>query len=396
MRLRLIDRVRRYIRRGPRGTSRGPARSGTSGMGSAPSPSGAGRHRREYGLREAGPVDTAPPSSFGKPAGDPASTEPPAATPRTGELPRRSPRRSGPAGQADTGRGSSERRSGASRHRGSRGPGRQRAAQRGHRPAAGQAQARWAGAGQARAAIRPSPGEQAGPDSGRAQAAGQARTRRPAASDVGGVAWYEIAHARRAAEGMANCGPLEHVLRREWPVSVVPSAPVVRAVNRLAALPQVIKEILATGLDAIHVGEGGVPELDDMGRLRGIPLPSGRATWDACAGAYGQRKIIVGSRPSSAPDVMCHEVGHALDDIDRVEGRWQSDSAQFRHLYERCHGALVSDFHRQPGDLGRREFFADAFAAIASQQRPALVDMLGGNTRVALDVMLYFNIRYGL
>jgi hypothetical protein len=186
------------------------------------------------------------------------------------------------------------------------------------------------------------------------------------------------------------------VLRREWPVSVVPAAPVVRAVNRLAALPRVIKEILAAGLDAIHVGEGGVPELDDMGRLRGIPLPSGRATWDACAGAYGQRKIIVGSRPSSAPDVMCHEVGHALDDIDRVDGRWQSDSPRFRQLYERCHTTLVSDFHRQPGDLGRREFFADAFAAIASQQRPALVDMLGGNTRVALDVMLYFNIRYGL
>jgi hypothetical protein len=213
---------------------------------------------------------------------------------------------------------------------------------------------------------------------------------------MGGVAWYEIAHASRAAEGMAHCGPLEHVLRREWPVSVVPAAPVVRAVNRLAALPQMIKEILAAGLDAIHVGEGGVPELDDMGRLRGIPLPSGRATWDACAGAYGQRKIIVGSRPSSAPDVMCHEVGHALDDIDRVDGRWQSDSPRFRQLYERCLGALVSDFHRQPGDLGRREFFADAFAAIASQQRPALVDMLGGNTRVALDVMLYFNIRYGL
>ena len=96
------------------------------------------------------------------------------------------------------------------------------------------------------------------------------------------------------------------------------AGPVVRAVNRLAGLPQVIKEILAAGLDAIHVGEGGVPELDDMARLRGVPLPSGRATWDACAGAYGQRKIIVGSRPSSAPDVMCHEVGHALDDIDRV------------------------------------------------------------------------------
>ena len=351
MRLRLIDRVRRYIRPGPRGTSRGPARSGTSGLGSAPSPSGAGRHRRDLGHRPAGPVDTAPPSSFGKPAADPAST-----------------------GQAGAARATA-----------------------GTEPAAAsQAQAKWAGAGQARAAIRPSPDQAAAADSGRAQAAGQARTRRPAMPVEGGLAWYEIAHARRAAEGMADCGPLEHVLRREWPASVVPSAPVVRAVNRLAALPRVIKEILAAGLDAIHVGEGGVPELDDMGRLRGIPLPSGRATWDACAGAYGQRKIIVGSRPSSAPDVMCHEVGHALDDIDRVDGRWQSDSPRFRQLYERCHTALVSEFHRQPGDLGRREFFADAFAAIASQQRPALVDMLGGNTRVALDVMLYFNIRYGL
>ena len=225
-------------------------------------------------------------------------------------------------------------------------------------------------------------------------AAGQARARRQADPDA--LPWYEVAHHRRAAEGLADCGPLEQVLHREWPASVVPSSPVVRAVNRLAGLPLVIKEILTAGLDAIHVGEGGVPELDDMARLRGVPLPSGRATWDVCAGAYGERKIIVGSRPSSAPDVMCHEVGHALDDVDRVDGTWQSDSAQFRRLYERCQEALVSDFHRQAGDLGRREFFADAFAAIASQQRPALVDMLGGNTRVALDVMLYFNIRYGL
>ena len=213
---------------------------------------------------------------------------------------------------------------------------------------------------------------------------------------AGRVPWYEVAHARRAAEGSADCGPLERVLHREWPASAVPSPPVVLAVNRLAGLPLTIKNILAAGLEAIHVGEGGVPELDDMGRLRGVPLPSGRATWDACAGAYGKRKIIVGTRPSSAPDVMCHEVGHALDDIDRVEGEWQSDSAEFRRLYERCQQTLVSDFHKQPGDLGRREFFADAFAAIASRQRPALVDMLGGNIRTALDVMLYFNLRYGL
>jgi hypothetical protein len=56
----------------------------------------------------------------------------------------------------------------------------------------------------------------------------------------------------------------------------------------------------------------------------------------------------------------------------------------------------VSYFHRQEGAIGRREFFADAFAAIASRQRPALLDMLGGDTRIALDVMLYFNVRYGI
>ena len=243
-----------------------------------------------------------------------------------------------------------------------------------------------------RAAIRPAPGRAQGAHARTAAVAAP----RPAEAAAAKLPWYEVAHARRAAEGYQNCGPLERVLRREWPPSKIPSPPVVRAINRLAGLPLMIKEILAAGVDAIHVGEGGVPELDDMARLRGVPLPSGRATWDACAGAYGEKKIIVGSRPSSAPDVMCHEVGHALDDIDREQGRWQSDSAQFRQLYERCEESLVSDFHKQPGDLGRREFFADAFAAIASRQRPALVDMLGGNIRTALDVMLYFNLRYGL
>ena len=177
---------------------------------------------------------------------------------------------------------------------------------------------------------------------------------------------------------------------------MVPPPEVVRAIDRLADLPHLIKVKLAAGLDAIHMGTGGVPDLDDMGRLQGVSLPSGRATWDACAGAYGERKIIVGSRPSPTPDVMCHEVGHALDDLDSPPGQWQSDSAEFRMLYDQCESHFASDFHRQPGGLGRKEFFADAFAAIASRQRPALVDMLSGDTRTALRVMLYFNRRYGI
>jgi hypothetical protein len=198
------------------------------------------------------------------------------------------------------------------------------------------------------------------------------------------------------ADGRRNCGALEAILWRQWDASAPPSAEVIAAVDRLAEFPRALQEKLAAGLDGIYVGDGGVPQLDDMAALHGVPLPSGRATWDACAGAYGERKIVVGSRPSPTPDVMCHEVGHALDDLDSPPGKWQSDSAEFRMIYDQCLPFIASDFHRQRGGLGRKEFFADAFAAIASAQRPALVDMLSGNTRIALRVMLYFNRRYGI
>lgn len=198
------------------------------------------------------------------------------------------------------------------------------------------------------------------------------------------------------ADGRRNCGPLESILWRQWDAAAAPPSQVVTAIDRLAEFPRPLQEKLAAGLDGIYVGAGGVPDLDDMAALHGVPLPSGKATWDACAGAYGDRKLVVGTRPSPTPDVMCHEVGHALDDLDSPPGKWQSDSAEFRLIYDQCQPYIASDFHRQRGGLGRKEFFADSFAAIASAQRPALVDMLSGNTRIALRVMLYFNRRYGI
>ena len=202
--------------------------------------------------------------------------------------------------------------------------------------------------------------------------------------------------APSAGDGRANCGPLEKILWRQWEEGTTPHPQAVVAVERLASFPRALQEKLADGLTSIYVGSGGVPELDHMTRLRGVPLPSGKATWDACAGAYGERKIVVGTQPSPTPDVVCHEVGHALDDLDSPPGRWQSDSAEFRLIYDQCRPYLASEFHGQRGGLGRKEFFADSFAAIASRQRPALVDMLSGDTRLALRVMLYFNRRYGI
>jgi hypothetical protein len=200
-----------------------------------------------------------------------------------------------------------------------------------------------------------------------------------------------------AGDGRRHCGPLEKILWRQWDAAAsAPPPQAIAAIERLAEFPRGLQEKLAEGLDGIYVGAGGVPDLDDMGALHGIALPSGKATWDACAGAYGDRKIVVGTRPSPTPDVMCHEVGHALDDLDSPPGKWQSDSPEFKNIYDQCQPYIASDFHRQRGGLGRKEFFADSFAAIASAQRPALVDMLSGNTRLALQVMLYFNRRYGI
>jgi hypothetical protein len=198
-------------------------------------------------------------------------------------------------------------------------------------------------------------------------------------------------------DGRQHCGPLEKILWRQWDAATTaPPLQAIAAIERLAQFPRALQEKLAEGLDGIYVGAGGVPDLDDMGGLHGVALPSGKATWDACAGAYGDRKIVVGTRPSPTPDVMCHEVGHALDDLDSPPGKWQSDSPEFKNIYDQCQPYIASDFHRQRGGLGRKEFFADSFAAIASAQRPALVDMLSGNTRLALQVMLYFNRRYGI
>lgn len=407
MRLRLFDRIRRLAHRRRPATEAGADASGAQG-----------RHRRGQRREPPGPPAFGDPSPRRSPAaGDWSTPAGRTATltqaSRPDDSPRSGPARSGPARSGPQGYPPAaapfapDAPAAPSRARGPA-PGSRRSGSAAER------------AGAARARIREAPADAAAIEFGEvarpAPAAAAELTRVaagvPRQSDRGGRSSLRAAgaalrtrlpfttpHARGrplTADGRRNCGSIERILWRQWDTAAPPPAEVIEAVDRLAELPERIKERLADGLDAIFIGPGGVPELDDMTALRGVPLPGGRATWDACAGAYGERKIVVGSQPSPTPDVMCHEVGHALDDLDSPPGKWQSDAAEFRMLYDQCQPHLASDFHRQPGGLGRKEFFADAFAAIASRQRPALVDMLGGDTRTALRVMLYFNRRYGI
>jgi len=386
MRLRLFDRIRRlaHFRRPRAGTASGV-------------PGAQGRHRRD---RRADATAPGPPGFPGElahtaapwPGGPPAAEAPfapgaPAAAGGPAAV-RPDHRAAGPRG----GSGAPAVRAGAARARIREAPPDAATSEAAMPvPAAPAPRARWLEEEQAAALTRVAGGVPRPPDGRPAW--------RPAGMAARAGLPFAPPHQRerpRTPDGRRHCGSIEAVLWRQWDPASPPPREVVAAVDRLAELPERIKEKLTDGLDAIFIGPGGVPELDEMTSLCGVPLPSGRATWDACAGAYGERKIVVGSRPSPTPDVMCHEVGHALDDLDGPPGKWQSDSAEFRMLYDQCQPHFASDFHRQPGGLGRKEFFADAFAAIASRQRPALVDMLSGDTRTALRVMLYFNRRYGI
>jgi hypothetical protein len=416
MRLGLFDRVRRFARlparlRGRSGRPAGPlGPTGPAGYtshvgpGHPGGPASAGDQSSASGLPSASGI----PSSGGAPS--------PAGTSVASGLPAASI-------QGSTAEDPWPKATGTGRHRRDGEPS----------GSAGAVGAVRSGSARARVRVREAP-DQEQPDPGHPETGqtGRALAGRAAVRSVGATARAAVARARTSAEarpapvraavppsrvptrarlpytapqvrerpatadGRRHCGSLERVIWRQWDEAIAPPAQVVAAIDRLAELPERIKTRLADGLDAIFVGPGGVPELDDMTSLRGVRLPSGHASWDVCAGAYGERKIVVGSRPSPTPDVMCHEIGHALDDIDSPPGTWQSDSAQFRMLYDQCQPHFASDFHRQPGGLGRKEFFADAFAAIASGQRPALVDMLRGETRTALRVMLYFNRRYDI
>jgi hypothetical protein len=191
-----------------------------------------------------------------------------------------------------------------------------------------------------------------------------------------------------------HLGELERVVWRQWPADTpAPSRALVAIISRLAGLPDPLKAELAAQLHGIFVGPGGVPDLDTMGHLRGRPLPSGRGCWDESAGAYLERAVLLGDRPTSTPDLVLHELGHALDDL-RGDGQMLSDGPLWEAVYQVCAPALIMPVHRLPAPLGQREFFADAFAALGAKATVDLLGWLDGDRELLLLVTAFFRQRF--
>lgn len=195
-------------------------------------------------------------------------------------------------------------------------------------------------------------------------------------------------------DGRRHLGALERVVWRQWPEGeAAPTATLVGIIDRLAALPDPLKHELAAELYGVFVGPGGVPDLDSMGHLRARVLPSGTGRWDDSAGAYLQRMILLGDRPTPTPDVVLHEVAHALDEL-RGEREMVSDGALWGAVYRTCQPFLALSVHRAEAPVGRREFFADALAAVASRATVELLDWLNGNRDLVLLVAAYFRQQF--
>lgn len=174
-------------------------------------------------------------------------------------------------------------------------------------------------------------------------------------------------------DGRRHCGQLEHVLVRQWEDGhPAPSPALVLAVDRLADLPAHIAGRLADQISGIWIGSGAVPGLDDLGHLRGVPLSPDRprVTWDLIAGVFADGLIAVGSIESASHDVMLHEVGHALDQMDRM-----SAGDEFTALHALVRPVLANQLYSdRPAEL-----FAEGFALTAADYPAGLVTMMSGS-----------------
>ncbi len=117
--------------------------------------------------------------------------------------------------------------------------------------------------------------------------------------------------------------------------------------------------LVKAGLKQICLANKPVPELDDLQRLRGLPVDAfGKRTWDQVPGAYTQGTIALGvAGQHGSSDLLVHEWAHAAGDLLRY-----NQAGELTVAFLRLQRKLDPFYIRLGVARGSRELFAEGLA----------------------------------
>ena len=149
--------------------------------------------------------------------------------------------------------------------------------------------------------------------------------------------------------------------------------PLVKHFNDIAAYPDRVLRKLADEGVSIHVGKGGLPDLDQFGNMKGRRprgWPKGK-TWDDVAGGYqhAQKRLVLGDRVHGAQSLAGHELGHAVDRLFGVRGHSMNWDSAVVAQHNRVFDQLEPYFQQGGGGRGTpgiKEFIAEALGNTAT------------------------------
>lgn len=168
--------------------------------------------------------------------------------------------------------------------------------------------------------------------------------------------------------------------------------PAVRALaETLDAYPPRLWEALRDSGVEVYLGAGGIPNLDDLGHLRGErPRGWGEGqTWDQVAGIFDGTVVAAGTAEgfSFSGSVALHEVAHSVGFTQGFAGEDGEfvalhDDPELAAIHAELHdeGRLVPYLAQDGpgGEAGRQELFAEGFATYHARGRAAVVELWGG------------------
>lgn len=189
-------------------------------------------------------------------------------------------------------------------------------------------------------------------------------------------------------DGRRHCGFWEAVLRRQWnPGQGTPPAETIAVIDRLAAQPVHIASLVISELDELWVGVGSVPGLDHLGYLAGQPVRPGSAiVWDDVPGVTVGRTVAIGTGRTVSASLTDHELAHVIE-----RSRRMAEQPDWQTIMLRCRPHLIVERWYDP-----LEWWAEAWALVATGQLDRLVRTLNGHEQVAEMVARYYVRRYGL